>query len=118
MPDLETKLALLEDNHNDLKEEVRNTVKSLHARIDATENALQSMRSDMNTGLQNVHQALNGVATGALKSWPPEAMQALKEANEGRKRDAAAKGIFIGAIVSLLGIVVVLVIAMARHMVG
>ena len=118
MADIETKIALLEDNHNDLKTELRHTAQSLSDRIDATDQALQSMRSDMNTGLQNVQSALNGVATGALKSWPPEAMQALKEANEERNRDASTKGVFIGAIVSLLGLIVALVIAMTKHMVS
>ena len=119
MSDLDTRLTTLECDHQAFKSAVRTDLTDLDARIAATERALESFRQDIQTGFSSLNASINNLTTTALKAWPPEAVEAVESARQETIRVSATKGVMIGASLSLLGVVAVLIgLALRHHGVG
>lgn len=110
-----SRIDALEQSHDELRNHVATTVETLEQRIAATETMLRDFRQDVNNGLNRLNDTLSGITTSALKSWPPEAVQALQNNRDELKREAGSKGVWVGAAVSLIGVVAVLMAAIVNH---
>ncbi len=80
MDNLDQRLTTLEADHTVLKSQVG----TLAERIAVTESALENFRQDMDSGFQRIDHTLNNVTVTALKTWPPEAVEAIHKQGAGR----------------------------------
>jgi hypothetical protein len=132
-PDLNTRLTVLEDDHQDLKAEMAATTLSLQNRIALTEEALRVYRAEQAAALQairteqadgrrdtaaslsQIQSTLQAVQTDAFNSLPKWAADERAIAARKAETDSGMKGIMLGALVSLIGVIVALAIAMYTH---
>ena len=110
-----SRIDALEQSHDELRNHVAVTVETLEQRIEATETMLRDFRQDVNNGFNRLNDTLSGITTSALKSWPPEAVQAIQINRDELKREAGSKGIWIGAVMSLSGVIAVLMAVIVNH---
>lgn len=120
--DLNLRVARLEDDQHDLKQEILTTAQALHQRIALTEDALRIQRAeqaDANRAtdykLTQIQATLQTVQTDAFNSLPKWAADERVLVEKRAIADGRSKGAMLGAIISLMGIVVVLTIAMWTH---
>ena len=109
--EIENRLTHLERDHANTKA----VVATLDQRIAATERAIADLKGDIQTGFSTVNSSIQNLTTTALKAWPPEAVEALESARQETIRLSSTKGMMIGAAVSLLGVVAVLIGLALRH---
>jgi len=115
MHPLDTRVALLEDNHHDLSVRLDETAKALHERIDQQQKMLEGLRSEMATGFSHIQITLTETTKDAMNSMPMWAADRLQEAARKADRDSAAKGMMLGALASMGALVVMLIIAIVNH---
>jgi len=123
MPDdLSIRVSLLEDSHQDLKAEMTTTAQALHTRIAITEEALRAMRAeqadarrDTATSLAQIQATLMSVQADAFQSLPKWAADERALAARRAESDSKTKGMMLGGIISLIGVIVVLSVAMWTH---
>jgi len=120
--DLSIRVSLLEDGHQDLKAEMTTTAQALHARIAITEEALRAMRAeqadarrDTATSLAQIQATLMSVQADAFQSLPKWAADERALAARRAESDSKTKGMMLGGIISLIGVIAVLSIAMWTH---
>ncbi|WP_075322581.1 hypothetical protein [Acidithiobacillus albertensis] len=120
--DLNTRVAILENDHQDLKQEILTTAQALHQRIALTEEALRTYRTEMvdanratASQLTQIQATLQTVQTDAFNSLPKWAADERVLVEKRAIADGRSKGAMLGAIISLMGIVVVLTVAMWTH---
>jgi len=132
-PDLNTRLTVLEDDHHDLKEEVAATNLALQNRIALTEESLRVYRAEQAAALQairteqadgrrdtaqslgQIQNTLQTVQTDAFQSLPKWAADERALAARRAESDSKTKGMMLGGIISLIGVIAVLSIAMWTH---
>ena len=120
--DLNTRVSILENDQHDLKQEILTTAQALHQRIALTEDALRTQRAEMADAnratdykLTQIQATLQTVQTDAFNSLPKWAADERAIAEKRAIADGRSKGAMVGAIISLMGIVVVLTVAMWTH---
>ena len=81
----------------------------LTARIDATDSILKEMRAeqkdmrqDVKSDLGNLQSSISRIENDSLKTWPPAAVEALREANTRNINNEHIKGILVGAVITLV----------------
>lgn len=120
--DLNLRVARLEDDQHDLKQEILTTAQTLHQRIALTEEALRIQRAEQADAhratasqLTQIQATLQTVQTDAFNSLPKWAADERVLVEKRAIADGRSKGAMLGAIISLMGIVVVLTVAMWTH---
>lgn len=116
---LESRLSKLESRQDGLEEKHEN----LDDRVQRMETSIESLRTDIAAGreetrgdMKNIQDALMGVQRSAWESVPKWAADAANEQAERLRTANRSLGIMIGAVISLLGIVGVLMATIAVHM--
>jgi hypothetical protein len=110
-----TRIALLEDGHQDLSAKLAETAKALHDRIDQQQKMLESLRGEMASGFGHIQTTLTETTKDAMNSMPMWAADRLHEAAQRADRDANAKGVLLGAAISLLALIGVLISIIVAH---
>ena len=120
--DLNTRVSILENDQHDLKQEILTTAQALHQRIALTEDALRIQRAEMADAnratdykLTQIQATLQTVQTDAFNSLPKWAADERAIVEKRAIADGRSKGAMLGAIISLMGVVVVLTVAMWAH---
>lgn len=120
--DLNTRVSILENDQHDLKQEVLTTAQALHRRIELTEETLRTYRTEMADGrratdytLTQIQATLQTVQTDAFNSLPKWAADDRLLAEQRAIADGRSKGAMLGGIISLIGIIAVLAVAMWAH---
>ena len=105
----DTRISALESGHNALRERVLEIKEHLTARIDATDSILKEMRAeqkdmrqDVKSDLGNLQSSISRIENDSLKTWPPAAVEALREANTRNINNEHIKGILVGAVITLV----------------
>ena len=109
MSNQDNRISALESGHHALRERVLEIKEHLTARIDATDSILKEMRAeqkdmrqDVKSDLGNLQSSISRIENDSLKTWPPAAVEALREANSRSINSEHTKGILIGAVVTLV----------------
>ncbi len=115
MPDTLTRIALLEDGQQDLNDKLASTAKALHDRIDQQQKMLEGIRGEMGVGFSHIQTVLTENMRDAQNAMPMWAADRLQESARKADRDANNRGVLLGAVLSLLALVGVLMVAIATH---
>lgn len=109
---LENRMSDLERKHDDLD----NRVQRIEDTIEAVRGDIAGAREETRDDMKSIQDALMGVQRSAWESVPKWAADAATEQAERLRNANRSLGIMIGAVISLLGIVVVLMTSVAVHM--
>lgn len=109
MSNQDNRISALERSHDALKERVSDIKDHLTARIDATDAILKEMREeqrdmrqDVKSDLGNLQSSISRIENDSLKTWPPSAVEALREANTRNINNEHIKGVLVGAVITLV----------------